>query len=317
MSDEESIDASYNSLNYEDVNKDNEKEEEEENENEEEEEEEQDDENEQEELFDNIFGTLIDDNHPKSKLYLVEPEQLVKIKSWDYNRSIDKKHVDNLYKGQKNYINENLVPYFAGNFIIGKTKSKHYHILDGQHRLEAVKLLLADGINHFMLRVEVIEIDDDEEMVRMFQNINNTKAVSIEDMPESKMIELINMIYTNYKKIFSTSDEPKPPHINRRTLMQKIKEYKFFDRFEVTPIKIFQMIQKLNLNKKKLLDKKYGLRAKYPVDLNSKKRFIKEKAIYDKSLAKGDFVLGIDKTYEWLVELETDIETSCLGKPNH
>lgn len=264
------------------------------------------------EVLDDIFGTQIDDNNPRSKLYLVEPEQLVKIKSWDYNRQIDQKHVENLYKGQKKYIDKNGIPYFAGNFIIGKMDGI-YRVLDGQHRIEVVKKLLNENITHFMPRVEIIEITDDEEMVLMFKNINNTKPLSMDDMPEGKMVVLMELIDKNYKKIFSQADDPLPPNINRRTMMNKIKEYNFFDKYNVTPIKVFQIIQKINTNMKKKLEKKYGEKAKYPIDSTAKKLFIKEKGYYLTATKKGGFVLGIDRTFEWLVDVEIELENSCPG----
>lgn len=262
------------------------------------------DDNEEETYNENIsdiFGNLIDDSNPHCKLYIINASTFINnIKNWEYNRSLDIKHVNNIYQEQLKYkINNKVVPYFAGNFIVSKYLENDkpiYRLIDGQHRLEVIKKLINDGIDDFKIRVELIDVNNDYELIKKFKDINTSKPLNCNDLPETKLVITINEIKKLYINYFSKSDKPILPNTNDKIFSSKLKEHNIFDKYNITPNDLVILIRKMNTIKLK----------QYQTMFNTTKLTrdqIKLKVIYDKALVKGNFVLTIDPKYEWIIEM--------------
>jgi hypothetical protein len=159
---------------------------------------------------------------------LVSSKQLIESFNIDFpyfQREINEDKLDEL----KSFIESNptsLTYYFP--IIIGYISGTGY-IIDGQHRIMALKMLLeADKIIDKVL-VQILHCSTYDELKKHFININkNTpldKFYSNIDKNFSDILLLFKKhIKTNYKQFLSTSDNPRSPQINIDKMIKDLSE---------------------------------------------------------------------------------------------
>lgn len=250
-------------------------------------------ESESDESNDEIFGQLVGQNS-EVKVFISDPKLVCSfIKVWECQRKLDEKHVRRILKDQM----EKERPYFYGTIKVVKFED-NFRLVDGQHRLEAARELLKLG-KDFRLLVELIEVDNVEEMIRKFKEINNVKPMKVSDLPEYCNTKVVYELKSVYKRSFTKSSHPRPPHTNSKILYNKLKDSGLAAKFSLDERTLYNLIRRKNLEYKEKLEK----------DLSNKRISKKKRQLYRSAIEKG-FVLALDTSYEWLYELERQLENN-------
>ena len=143
-----------------------------------------------------VFDNILFEKH------ICDSKKLVpNIQNWVYNRKVDSKHVDAILKN----LNDMNSPYLIGSIKLIRDKATNsLTLLDGQHRV----LALAKFNKYY------IEIHE------LFIKANNNKNVTIDDMPEKKIIDLIDKMIEIWPKNIKTRDDrgAYKPNITKKEL---------------------------------------------------------------------------------------------------
>lgn len=175
------------------------------------------------------------------------------IENWAYNRKVDQCHVDAIYSNLKKMKHPHLIG--AIKCVMDKA-SKSLILVDGQHRIIALtKLAEEDETVSVKIEVDVYYIDDirnnDDEILDLFMKANNNRNVSMEDIPEKKIMEVVEKMIKRWPNNIKTTDgNAYKPNITKRDLYNALKE-----QIKETPTllsrsanDIFKSIEKINTN---------------------------------------------------------------------
>lgn len=126
--------------------------------------------------------------------------------------------------------------------LFGASTNTGAHILDGQHRVGALEILLSQGViapDHDVL-VEVFENVDDARASEIFTEINAAQPVRFVDMPGVAppdvkwMLEgAAQRIKERYPAMFSTSERCKIPNVNLDVLREELFSAEVVNRFGI------------------------------------------------------------------------------------
>lgn len=114
--------------------------------------------------------------------------------------------------------------------VVSKTADGVYHIIDGQHRLNAINSINEDEKNTlskscFTLTVDVRQglVPEDEQII--FRTVNLAVPLgALLDETKMKMVTMLeNWLISEFKYRFSSSPKPITPNMNLIQLMEKIK----------------------------------------------------------------------------------------------
>jgi hypothetical protein len=188
-------------------------------------------------IFDENKCRVID-KHPKYKIYKVTQKLLISllkhfIISPDFQRNIKKEKVDAIY----NESNDNELWFNThGNITLGviekEDKKVNYYILDGQHRIEALKSCK----NIFDINVQLIFFDSIIDMKKYFKSINQNSNFEIEyqttdtDYIQDIKVFLKKQLELHYNKAFCK---------NNITLGNRYNINEFVNLFDEEIIKLF------------------------------------------------------------------------------
>ena len=118
------------------------------------------------------------------------------IKQWAYNRLLNKEHVDNIQKSLENK------PYVIGTIKLMKNRQDNqYEILDGQHRIEAIRNLCNRNPEYnIKCQIEEYLLDDKEgeQGLKLYNICNNNLNVYSINFPTVKFTEVINSLARKY-----------------------------------------------------------------------------------------------------------------------
>lgn len=141
---------------------------------------------------------IILDEDEKSFLIKIEFRAFIRqTKHWNFNRDIDEEKVNEYYESLKD---NNSIKWFCTG--VKEKKGEIFHLIDGQHRYEAIKKYLEnDDIDMkcnksiFMTIYNIDNIDYDIEYItELFTKINNNKPLNIQDLPSLQVIKLVTAI---------------------------------------------------------------------------------------------------------------------------
>jgi hypothetical protein len=211
--------------------------------------------------------------------------------NWAYNRNMDLLHVDRILCGLKDM----KCPHLVGSIKVVKDGiTNTLTVLDGQHRVMALLKLMGECPHINMdIEVDVYHISDvtkdDIEIKELFLKANNNKNVSIDDLPETKVIKVIDGMIEIWPKCIKTRDDQVTaykPNITKRELYTVMKKH-----FHDTPTlavkssgEILKAIVTINTNMRtKPLKELFGR------ETPSRKKI----SMYEKAM-KHDFFLNLD-----------------------
>lgn len=237
-------------------------------------------------------------------IHIVPAKTYIKIKNWHGNRDIDPEHVEllknviynQIKEGKTNSIN------WCGRTVIVKDKKNNLLLIEGGHRRLAIKELLKEDDTldmEFEIHLyEIDDIDDDEEISKLFFSINNQKAISADDLPENKINTVLGKLKGRFNKLKSNgsldeiiSDVAKYPGMKSKVFVSHAKEYKL-GKYGTTD-DIYEEICNYNTER----------RIYYTGLYEKGKLFKMYKDITEKNwkrVQKHGFYLGLESSYEWM-----------------
>jgi len=133
----------------------------------------------------------------------------------DNQRSIDQSHVDTIIDTQKEYYSKNTCYLFTNSIVFGSYK-ENWYILDGQHRIECIKILNIDQ----KIPVTKIKVKSLDELNTMLVLINSNKPYVQISTPDVKTVE--KYLVRRYKKYIKGSRKPNRPHFNINNVVRKL-----------------------------------------------------------------------------------------------
>lgn len=179
-------------------------------------------------------------------------------------------------------------------FILGKKDDK-YHILDGQHRIEYLRLNHQYNNNYIFIDIRICE--SESEIMRQLQIINDRRIMKIEvDTRKIKYGEFIELFRNN--KYFKVIFKKNRPYINSDTLSSVIVNSDYFQSNQNKPIDILNKIIEINNFISKLDKSKWSIEPK--VD-----------DYYAQKAKETRYYLTFDKEYYPIKEL-IDVEISTF-----
>lgn len=214
--------------------------------------------------------------------------------SWCFNRTIDDNKVKELY--------DSLCISYDIPFILHAVyDEKHSNpiakilILDGQHRLEAIKNYVnKKDVNwecNFNVWICLYKIDNAEttnthKVIQLFKKINNNRVFNINELPDTFIVDFVQKVQEiplfKKNKVIKSNENTKtchPPNIHIKELNSLFN----LNRELIENLSISQLIENIQkINHKISLipyDKMYDSTLKY-----------KEKAKYEKAVAKCFFL---------------------------
>lgn len=230
--------------------------------------------------------------------YIVDKEFLEYCCKWSLNRDIDHLHVKTLYDEFKIKINESSELDLPNTISISYYENK-YFIIDGQHRIKAIKELTKNYEFDCKLRVDLYYPKNYEDMLNILSVINYSKPLDINSIFNTIINDILTFIKTEYKNInkniIKASNKCQRPFINEYQFVEKLKECKFIISYKKTTF-IFKKIRKIN--------------ERYQ-NLDPKKLKFNNKSLTSNMILKaGEFncFLGFDTDFEWLYEINSELE---------
>lgn len=215
------------------------------------------------------------------------------VQNWAYNRKVDMKHVDTIF----GHLKDMKHPHLIGSLkLVRDTEKDTLTLLDGQHRVMALlRLMEEDAQISLDIEVDVYNIANieksDIELHELFLKANNNKNVIVDDLPEKKVIEVINKMIEIWPANIKTKDDvgAYKPNVTKRELYHCLKAR--FSKNDALCKKSVVEILKLIINMNLVLRLK-PLKDLFGREAPSKKKI----AMYERAL-KHDFFLNLDCKY--------------------
>lgn len=109
--------------------------------------------------------------------------ELLRIETWEGNRTVDRDHVTHIketVRGNINSLDKNT--YTIASYADEETGDLVYRIIDGQHRVRVCHAAVLDStFQDFQVLVRHILCKTEADVIAEFQKINNTKAIPLQD----------------------------------------------------------------------------------------------------------------------------------------
>jgi len=255
--------------------------------------------------IDDLLGNYIFRNSIYS-IYIITSDNLLLIdKHWSYNRGIDIKHYekisDELQKMKK--------PFLIGSIKIVKDSMNNFRIIDGQHRIKAIREVKLNKPEFIMdVQIDVYPVADcnyDSEISTLFKLANSNKNVSESEIPNDIIIKAIDSLKTRHfpKKILDKKKGQRANHPNITTneLYECIKESNIIIEYDLDEKSLIDAI--VNYNIKCCSSTFEELFSKD----NKKNKLLFERA------KRNKFFLGLKRgqnrclMYDWIYEIKNDL----------
>lgn len=231
-----------------------------------------------------FLGTLLFENQ-NVKFYLTQAKIFAnKIEIWAGQRPLNLEHIKSL---ARQFTQQE---HAMGTLKVVRSSDGRVRLLDGQHRIYAIKEILKIQPNFDCdLFIELYETDRLESSItlRLFEKANNVLNVKPEDMPHQSALSIVDKLSTRFNIIFKDIEERdrcNRPYINKRKLFEKLK--RAFQQHDIDEDCLYKQILEYNeLNRKTKLE---------IIDLSV--------ASINKCKKSGCY-LGFDKDLAWLDEI--------------
>lgn len=217
----------------------------------------------------------------------------------DIQRNLDHEHLASLKQYQTEHKRARGFYSFPNPIFVAKCKGC-YAVLDGQHRLETIRILQQSESAPIPVLVSVFDLQDLDEYDDLFVALNKNKPVRLyRNLKGWKEVlkQLESYFQRTFPKYLKTSKKPAVPHINLDSLMAFMDENSMVERIGLGYEALVREIEELNFCyryhwKELLHDRKYVTGAE-------------KKA--EKCKAKdpdNPLFLGIFADFEWLKRIE-------------
>lgn len=206
----------------------------------------------------------------------------------NFQRAIDYNHVDEIVT----YLNSSSdeIPCFLTTIVIGLLNNKYY-IIDGQHRICALKKFK----NKYSIIINLVILRDEDDLNFHLKIVNCNKPYTQVETNDIKQIE--QFFLTNYKEYIKNTNKPRCPHINTNNIVKILNKHNSSITFDI----FLQKFKELE----SFLVKNHTNIGIFNTDV---KQYFRNK--------KEPFYCGIMKNNTWLdaiiISIECDIKISSL-----
>ena len=164
------------------------------------------------------------------------------IENYTHNRQLDISHSENL----KNEI-QNLGSVL-GNISLAIDPSGTLRVLDGQHRINALQILLkSDGSLDYPIHLTTYKVErlDSRETLKLFQSLNNT--LNLKENPVQDIVfEIVEKLYQKFKKtdaIVDTDRRKQRPKVDKKRLKESLEIRMGFAELDVDIFKVDDFVE--------------------------------------------------------------------------
>ena len=181
----------------------------------------------------------------------------------EIQRIIDEERVNKIVQFQYEYYMKHKTFLFIGDLTLATVDRKDFFIIDGLHRLSAIKKLaeIEDvSITSYNICVNVIEVADIEEMEYIFRIINRAQPIpeyimesTFSKSKQSMLKDFERQFISKYKCYISDAFKPQRPNIKIKKVMDNIYGSNLLEIFN-DGYEIFKYFLYINSAKLKDLD---------------------------------------------------------------
>ena len=169
----------------------------------------------------------------------------------EIQRNIDVEHLTDLKQYQEQHYEKHGYYSFPTQIIVAEYNGK-YALIDGQHRLEAIRYLLDvqfERTSTLLVPVLMIQLKHIGEYDEHFIAVNKNKPVRLyKNVQEWKNVgkHLEHYFYQHFRPYIRTSEQPQVPHINIDALLRYLDEGDYIQKMNVGFEEIINEIEALN-----------------------------------------------------------------------
>lgn len=168
----------------------------------------------------NVFDNI------KLELYKFDAKDIIfKLDVWSFNRQLNQEHVDEIYKD----LCSQTKPYLIGTLKVIKDASNEMKVIDGQHRLQALKKYILTYTTAFPIFIEIYNVVsfDDEIVIKLFKLANKNLNVNVDEDLNMFVVELVNKLASDpelSRGIIDKNDgRVLRPRISKKELYEALK----------------------------------------------------------------------------------------------
>lgn len=249
------------------------------------------------------MSTILHTYHDGSKLKLSTIRFLLDIPIWKGNRILDRDHVESILKSIE--LNNTDIQSLDSGFRVvvfdeedaGGNIVKASYVIDGQHRLAAIRKVLEDSLcfEDFPITYVEKDVEDDNEAIEYFNCINHTKALKMDKDPNL----IVNKFYEALFKAFPSKskarklirhEKTRRPYLHESDLRDKLKAN--VEKLKEISVDVF-VKRAIDWNNKRCGD----LAVELALGESTKDTGIKELA------SELHFALALDTKFRWISDI--------------
>lgn len=227
-------------------------------------------------------------------------DAISKLDVWSFNRKLNQEHVDNIYYG----LCKQKQPHLIGTFKVIKDASNEMKVIDGQHRLHALRQFVEAKPNvEFTIFVEIYNVSclNDPVVFDLFKMANTNLNINVEDDLNVFVADLVNKLAEDpvlSKGIIDRNEgRVLRPRISKKELYEVLK----------TNLKIQHLNQPVDVLVTKIKDMNYHISRMSYLQLFSRREPCQKKINMKCNADRYSFYLNIEGNYsieKWIDELK-------------
>lgn len=174
------------------------------------------------EYFEPLQHTTLDVAASRTMLIKMSFIDLVRYTTpWTYNRKLEQSRIDELYRSL--FDNSLVVPQWMFHCVYDSAEDGClYKIIDGGHRLEAIRRFIDDDKNYnefhtrhvYVWLYDIPNAENSMQTVELFKKINNNFLVASDQLPDMFIVDLLETVcrHPKFKKGIVTKENTQTAH---------------------------------------------------------------------------------------------------------
>jgi hypothetical protein len=254
-------------------------------------------------IFSKVWNNSIFVNPIFVDYYIIPIREVIPyLSTWSFNRQVNESHKDSI----KNDLFNQESPHLMGSIKIARDKNRDCRVIDGQHRLIALREFIDADIDmkyNFQILFEVYSLniadinntssEEFDQLEKLFGLANKSLNFETKDNPDKFCTEIVLQLSRQYDSI-KNIDRVYRPCISQKYLYECLKKYLPKKYYESKVEDVVNIIKRKN-NELSLMNPK-----------NLFKNVEKSKKQYEKAKEKGFYLNLADSYFEpekWISSL--------------
>jgi len=249
-----------------------------------------------------INNSIIIISNGNYKIYKIKIKDIIKYldSNFDYQRKLIEEHVNELMESIKKE------SYLHGIISLAVIKNKIY-IIDGQHRIEAIKrLLFMNMLNaEIEILIEIAPCLNNREALEYYKRVNLSTPISEQDIiknDEFNYMERFKELFIEmFPNVLRDTTNCLVPYINFNKLKDKMINTNINNLYELDSL--MDILKRFNEDQKITLEKRYsiiGAKVRDPKTTPVERTRLKTEARRIEEMRKIKCYLRDDISYDWL-----------------